>query len=177
MLVVNLFGAPGSGKSTGAAYIFSRLKLAGINAELVTEFAKDKVYEESKAVFDNQIYIFGKQYFRISKLYNKVDVVVTDSPLLLSSFYNKNEEYSEELYELVYKIHSNHRNKNYLIRRDKPYFTGGRFQTEFESDAISTVMKHFLLDNDIKFNEYSGNAEGYDKIVTEIVYQLNTDKI
>ena len=29
MLVVNLFGAPGSGKSTGAAYIFSQLKIAG----------------------------------------------------------------------------------------------------------------------------------------------------
>ena len=78
MLVVNLFGAPGAGKSTGAAYIFSRLKLAGINAELVTEFAKDKVWEESKAVFQNQAYIFGKQYFRISRVQDKVDVVITD---------------------------------------------------------------------------------------------------
>lgn len=43
MLVVNMFGAPGAGKSTGAAYIFSKLKMAGVNAELVTEFAKDKV--------------------------------------------------------------------------------------------------------------------------------------
>ena len=51
MLVVNLFGAPGAGKSTGAAYIFSKLKMSGINVELVTEFAKDKVWEESKAVF------------------------------------------------------------------------------------------------------------------------------
>ena len=49
----SLFGAPGAGKSTGAAYIFSQLKMAGINAELVTEFAKDKVWEESKAVFQN----------------------------------------------------------------------------------------------------------------------------
>ena len=77
MLVVNLFGAPGAGKSTGAAYIFSKLKMAGINAELVTEFAKDKVWEESKAVFQNQAYIFGKQYFRISRVQGKVDVVIT----------------------------------------------------------------------------------------------------
>lgn len=41
-LVVNLFGGPGSGKSTGAAYVFARLKMLGYNAELVTEFAKDK---------------------------------------------------------------------------------------------------------------------------------------
>ena len=53
MILVNLFGAPGAGKSTGAAYIFSQLKMNGINAELVTEFAKDKVWEGSTEVFNN----------------------------------------------------------------------------------------------------------------------------
>ena len=85
MILVNLFGSPGTGKSTGAAYIFSQLKMRGINAELVTEFAKDKVWEESKAVFNNQAYIFGKQYFRISRCADKVDVVITDSPRLYRS--------------------------------------------------------------------------------------------
>ena len=42
MLVVNLFGAPGAGKSTGAAYIFSRLKLAGINGRKVRQYSKTK---------------------------------------------------------------------------------------------------------------------------------------
>ena len=56
-LIVNLFGSPGTGKSTGAAYIFSKLKMAGINAELVTEFAKDKVWEETHAPFKNQLYM------------------------------------------------------------------------------------------------------------------------
>lgn len=51
MLVVNLFGTPGAGKSTGVAYIFSNLKMRGINAELVTEFAKDMVWEDNKEVF------------------------------------------------------------------------------------------------------------------------------
>ena len=42
LIVINLCGSPGAGKSTGAAYVFSQLKMAGVNAELVTEFAKDK---------------------------------------------------------------------------------------------------------------------------------------
>ena len=52
-LIVNLYGAPSAGKFTGAAYIFSKLKLKRINAELVTEFVKGKVYEQSKGAFDN----------------------------------------------------------------------------------------------------------------------------
>ena len=45
MVVINLFGGPGCGKSTAASYIFSKLKMLGINAELATEFAKDKTWE------------------------------------------------------------------------------------------------------------------------------------
>ena len=60
MLVVNLFGVPGAGKSTGAAYVFSKLKMKGINAELVTEFAKDIVWENNSRGLKNQEYIFGK---------------------------------------------------------------------------------------------------------------------
>jgi len=56
-IILNLYGAPGAGKSTGAAYIFSKLKLKGYNVELVTEFAKDKVYEGSKAVFETGLYL------------------------------------------------------------------------------------------------------------------------
>ena len=43
MLMFSLCGAPGAVKSTGAAYMFSKLKMLGVNAELVTEYAKDKV--------------------------------------------------------------------------------------------------------------------------------------
>lgn len=55
-LIVNLFGVPGAGKSTGAAYIFSCIKMAGVNAELITEYAKDKVWERNDEAFRNQAY-------------------------------------------------------------------------------------------------------------------------
>ena len=45
-LCVNLFGGPGIGKSTTAAGVFNLLKLHGIETELITEFAKDLVWEE-----------------------------------------------------------------------------------------------------------------------------------
>ena len=112
MILVNLFGAPGAGKSTGAAYIFSQLKMRGINAELVTEFAKDKVWEGSKAVFENQAYIFGKQYFRISRCADQVDVIVTDSPLLLSILYNNDEDLGGTFDAVVRRVAKKYNSKN-----------------------------------------------------------------
>lgn len=167
MFVVNLFGAPGTSKSTGAAYIFSKLKMNNINCELVTEFAKDKVWEESKEVFNNQAYIFGKQYFRVSKLNNKVDVVITDCPILLSAFYNKKEPPLDKHFnDLVLDVFNYYENINIFLNRDKPYNPVGRFQTEEESNELSLKLKEFLKSNNIKYVEFNGNQENFDIIVS-----------
>lgn len=172
MIIVNLFGAPGAGKSTGAAYIFSKLKMAGINAELVTEFVKDKVWEESKAVFQNQAYIFGKQYFRISRLQDKVDVVITDSPILLSSFYNNDEVLGKELDALISKVFDSYQNYNVFINRVKEYNPAGRFQTEKESDTLSIDLINFLNEHGIACRHYDGSIEGYDTLVADILIEF-----
>lgn len=46
--IINLWAGPGSGKSTIAAYVFSKLKMKNINCELVTEYAKQLVYSGRK---------------------------------------------------------------------------------------------------------------------------------
>lgn len=169
MYVVNLFGVPSAGKSTGAAFIFSQLKLLGINAELVTEFAKDKVWEENKEVFNNQAYIFGKQYFRMSRCADKVDIIITDSPLLLSAFYNKSEILGEDFNNLVAKIFKSYNSLNYLLERDKPYNPNGRLQTEEESNALAVPMKNLLSKYDVEYKTKKGSLKGYNEIVDDIV--------
>ena len=171
-IIVNLFGAPGAGKSSGAAYIFSKIKMAGVNEELVTEFAKDKVWEESKEVFNNQIYIFGKQSFKISRVMNKVDVIITDSPIILSSFYNSDETIQEELDALVMKTFNSYNNMNYFIERVKPYQEKGRFQTEEESDQIADKVSTLLDEKEVDYEVIAGDTEGYDYIVKQILYKL-----
>lgn len=172
MLLINLFGAPGAGKSTGAAYIFSKLKMRGINAELVTEFAKDKVWEGSKAVFENQAYIFGKQYFRISRCANQVDVIVTDSPLLLSILYNNDEILGDTFNAMVRKVAASFNSKNYYLKRVKDYNPTGRFQSEEESDEIADQLLLLLNLENINYRVRSGDIEGYDKIVEEIIKEI-----
>lgn len=173
MILINLYGAPGSGKSTGAAYIFSKLKMAGVDAELVTEFAKDKVWEESKAPFDNQAYMFGKQYFRISRCADKVDVIVTDSPLPLSIFYNSTPILGQEFNNMVMKVANSYKGMNYLIYRVKPYNPNGRFQTEEESNELADKFEDFLNFYLIDFKAIPGDIKGYDQIVEEILKALN----
>jgi tRNA uridine 5-carbamoylmethylation protein Kti12 len=82
MVIISMIGGPGTGKSTLAAEIFARLKRDHYDVELVTEYAKDLTWNEAQKVLQNQVYVFAKQQHRFWRLKNKVDIVVTDSPIL-----------------------------------------------------------------------------------------------
>ena len=178
MIVVNLYAGPGNGKSTGAAYIFSKLKMAGVNAELVPEFAKDKVWEGNVKALANQAYVFGKQYFRLSRLEGEVDVIVTDSPLLLGVMYNKDPRLGEEFNQVISRVSKSIGDVrlDYFVKRVKPYNPKGRLQSEEESDELSKKTKA-LLDTELgavgMWREIPGNIEGYDSVVNDVLEKLH----
>ena len=167
-IVINLFGPPGSGKSTGAAEVFAALKKVGVNAELVTEFAKDKTWEHNATALGCQEYVFGKQSYRLSRCRNEVDVIVTDSPLPLGIIYNNNPALGEKFNEVVLNIFNTYRNYNYYINRVKPYNPKGRNQTEAESDALGEPIKNLLITANIEYKTVDGNDAGYQNIINEI---------
>ena len=135
-IVVNLFGEPSAGKSTAAMDITARLKRKGINAEYISEFAKDKLYENNGEVFKHQEYLFGKQSFKRGRVKDKVQVMVTDSPLVLSIIYNQNEYLHESFDETVMDVFNSYNNKNYMLLRNHPYENEGRFQNESEANDV-----------------------------------------
>lgn len=155
-LVVNLYGGPGTGKSTTAALTFGVLKQIGVNAELVTEYAKDRVWDEHFSIFSNQIYVFGKQYHRLHRLLNKVDVVVTDAPLLLSLYYGTNVPPSFR--QLVLDTYSSMNNLDIFLRRVKPYNPSGRMQTEDEARDIDVKLAALLSEKGIKTHAVTGDS-------------------
>lgn len=175
-LIISLFGAPGAGKSTLAAYTFSKLKMMGINCELVTEFAKDKVWEQNSTALSNQVYIFAKQYYRLDRCADKVDVIITDSPLFLSPFYNRDPDIHEPLKQLVYKISQKYENLNYFVRRIKKYNPIGRLETEEESNMKSIELKKYLEEFNVKYSEIDGDLMSADIIVNDIVNIINETK-
>lgn len=174
-IVVNLFGPPGSGKSTGAAHVFSALKKAGVNAELITEYPKDKTWENNTAALSCQEYIFGKQSFRMARCRDQVEVLVTDSPLPLSLIYNKNPALDYSFQNVVLNIFNTYENMNYCIKRVKPYNPKGRNQTEAESDALNEPIKALLSDCCIPYKTVDGDDSGYDIIVSEVIKAIEED--
>ena len=170
-VIVNLYGAPGAGKSTGSAYIFGQLKMNNISVELVREFVKDKIYEKSEGVFNDQVYILGKQHFRQTNVKGNVDVIITDCPLIVQAYYTDKYKfpYADELRQLVLKLYSLENNINYFVNRDKPYNPDGRFQTEADSDSISGNLKEYLDNLGIEYKEINGNITDYDSVVADII--------
>ena len=174
MILVNLYGVPGTGKSTGAAYIYSKLKLDGINCELVTEYAKDMVWDQNRKAIYNQSYIFGNQYYRISRLENEVDVVITDSPLLLSIIYNKDKRLGNELIQLVKSVSNSYENRvDILFKRVKQYRTVGRLHNEEQSDKLYNEIKDLLDTVNPDYEVVEATQEGYEKVIEMIKEKLH----
>lgn len=166
--IINLIGQPGAGKSTLAATVFAKLKMLGVNCELVTEFAKDKTWEQNTTALSNQIYVFAKQYYRMDRCCGKVDVLITDSPLIMSPMYNKDMDIDKPLKELVSAINDKYHNLYYYVKRVKKYNPIGRSQTEDESDEIGMKLKRMLDDYGIEYTEVPGRLESADVIIEQL---------
>lgn len=162
-VVINLFGGPGCGKSTTMARLFSDLKQMGYNCEMVTEFAKDLVYENRMDTMKDELYIFAKQNHRLFRVKDKVDIIITDRPLLLTCIYDSLYGHNDkDLHQLVRTTFNRYNNINImLIPTDVDYKTEGRLQDEEESDKISDLI---LLELDMYCKN---NITGYKVIETK----------
>lgn len=149
-IVINLYGGPCCGKSTVSAGLFYELKCLGVECELTGEYAKDKTWDEHQTVLRNQPYVFGKQLHRIWRLQNKVDIIVCDSPILLSTIYDSDDSDLFELY--VLEQYKKYNNINFVLERkfyNEGYQENGRNQTmqeaiEIDNDIENLLDKHNL---------------------------------
>lgn len=148
MKVVNLFGGPNTGKSTLAAGVYHKMKCDGYEVEIVTEYAKEMVYEQRANIMDDQLYIFAKQYRRVSRLRGQVDYVIVDSPVLMSCAYIL-EGYYENLEPLVVEAFKSFDNYNFILERpsEEEYKQANRVQTFEEAQEkdrrIETLLNKY----------------------------------
>lgn len=151
MLVIELVAGPGAGKSTLAAKLFSQMKTIGYNVEMVGEYAKDLFYGENHNLVSNQLMVFSEQLWRMRRLKGKVDIIITDSPLLLSLVYSKEPNpFFKDL--VLWEYHNDFKNLTYFLERDNlPYQEHGRFQKEEEAKEVDNQILKVLSENNIEY--------------------------
>ena len=165
-VVINLFGAPGAGKSRLAAGVFSKMKFMGYKVELVTEYAKDLTYSESIKTLSDQLIVFSTQHHKMFNLVNNVDYIVTDSPLLNSLVYG--DEPSANFKALVLEKHNSFTNINFYINRVNKYETYGRSQSEEESDQKAIEILEMLSSSNIEYVSINGSESVIPSIIESI---------
>lgn len=175
-VVINLFGEPGAGKSTAAMDITARLKRKGINAEYVSEFAKDKVYENNCEVFKHQEYLFGKQSFKMGRVRDKVQVMVVDSPLILCIVYNNDETLGEDFNKTVRNVFDSYTNRNYLLTRKHTYEDKGRFQNEEESLEVRKQIINSLDSMNITYSLATSSELDCEIIANKIAEEIRNNE-
>lgn len=169
--VINLFGNPGSGKSTTASYLFSEMKALGIEVELVTEVAKDLVWDEDWKRLNNQVYIFSTQLQRIDRLVDKVEYIITDSPLLLQIGYYKQRGLPapKHFKKLCIAYNKRYNNINIWLRSNKELSQIGRAELDLDPMKYLSTME-FDYKTDCRHRkeilEYilGGNQDEKDKV-------------
>ena len=172
-VVVNLFGGPGAGKSTTMARLFADLKTKGINCEMVSEFAKDLVYENRIDTMKDELYIFAKQNHRLFRVVDKVDVIITDRPLLLTNVYDS--LYGEDnqlLHQLVKDRFQSYSNVNIFLNNENIDYKEdeGRLQSKEEAEHISNLIREEL--GSIDENFVTIDTDDYDYLKRYVLLML-----
>jgi hypothetical protein len=150
--IINLYGGPGTGKSTSAAYLYYLLKSLGKNVELVREYVKDWAWEKRNISSYDQLYLFGKQSRRESMLYGRVEYIVTDSPVLQGLYYADKycpttiarglENVTDAFY--LQAMNDGHQHFHVFLNRSKEYNPEGRYQTLDQALEIDKGVKRLL---------------------------------
>lgn len=174
-LVVNLFGAPGCGKSTLAAAVFTHFKTRGLDCELVPEYAKELVWANDIERLKDQHHVLSVQASRVDGPAKLVQLVIVDSPILHSPIYASMEQKFDNLLT-AYEAHRRYINLNFLVRRsaDLKYDNVGRIHTEEQSANIHHQIKHMLdcLHIDYIKVKNAKNSKACRKVIKQITEYL-----
>jgi RecA/RadA recombinase len=165
-IIINLYGGPGTGKSTTAAELFAILKKRGENAELAREYVKRWAWEGKAPRGLDQFYLFGKQLKEEYPLLGKVSHVVTDAPMAINAFYARKFGSPAQAHLFLDMLRfyldectaQGHEHVHYFVTREKPCNPKGRFQTESEARDIDVEMRDFLGRVGLKVEETTSVA-------------------
>ena len=173
-VVINLLAGSGAGKSTCAADLFAKMKHQQYHCELVTEYVKKWAWQSRKPTPFDQFYLAGKQSQSESQLYGKVDYIVTDSPIILSGFYEAYHLKREIVLPAVLNFLSFAQekgvvHKNFFLKRNKPFDPRGRFETAEQAVTVDLQLRDFLESYSIPYTDVDVSDEYRPEFILEFL--------
>lgn len=171
--VINLFAAPGVGKSTLACRIFGLAKFAQLGMDHITEHAKELSKAKSKWILvQDQQKVFAEQHHRqmVSEIAG-YEWLVTDSPLQLSKFYC-NKPYFDTFPALVDEAWSRFENSNFLLTRDmssEPFEAEGREHDLEGSLKVGRELPGWLKEHGISYTDIDLDRQGPATVLSHVL--------
>lgn len=171
---INFISGPGAGKSLTSKNICVRLNLGGYQAELVEESIKEWTYVDRVPKGCDGYFVQAMQIQKEDiRLRSGVDLVVSDSPLILQYFYAMWHKDPLQLsmlksaleFEKMYpSIHIS------IQREDKFYSELGRYEKLEEAKKIDAAIEGVMFNNGIDYVPFS--CLDQDKIFNFIVSEI-----
>lgn len=166
-VVINLFGEACTGKSTHATGLYSLMKKKGYSVELIREWVKDVFYEGHGSMWKlgNQYKITGEQIEATDRLIDKVDYIITDSPILLGALYARlyNKDYN--LHDSIKSRFETYNNFNILLKRDFEFVHEARGSGKGAQQA-EMLLEQMMYEPDMRLMSGSVN---YEDILKELI--------
>jgi hypothetical protein len=159
MLVVNLLGEPGVGKSVTAAGLFFELSINNFKAEVIPEVAKGYAWETPKdahgkslmhPIFGQQIFLLGEQNRMLERVKGQREIAIMECPLLMGAIY-KPENYFTHFTDLVLEQFHDYKNINIVLERSHNFDPQGRVHDELQSKEVRSKMFDFLNEHKIPY--------------------------
>lgn len=165
LVVINLFGPPGVGKSKAAAGLYWDMGSDHMSVELCREYAKYlTITERDWQLREEQLYLFAKQHHELFILRGKYTFAITDSPLLLTAFYAPRDVTPPAFYDSVRAYNESYTNLNFFMTRDlkdvnQPFQEEGRWHDREASIRVHQEQLDFLRDWNVPYEEVAINKQ------------------
>jgi len=170
MLVINLFGAPGSSKNKVAKLLKKKLsKRTDLKCSVITT--------KSKTDVNDQLISITNKYKSLKVKSEKCDIVIMTSPIFSEAVYNENVNCNRKVlsdsnvYNLVSELHDGFDSINFLL----PVVDSLSVYEDYDLEDILSIqsrLENLLNHAEIEYfkllsDEYSGDEEGISKKATE----------
>lgn len=169
-VVLNFVGQPSCGKTSTSVKLLAHLKGLGVECEYCPEAAKTYLYDGKKINKYMQFELFGKECTTQSRLFNSVDVIISDSSPILAAFYeyfyNGDNALAPACKEFYRKAAEDGITViNFFLPRKKKYNPKGRYQDESQATDVAIKLREWLT------------WEGYDYTFLDCSDEDRIDKI